>query len=470
MAESVRQVARDLPEDAVFVIDSPRLLSQIEALRRMFPRRVVHVHLTAPEPVLAERYETRSSEMEELSTYGAVRANATEAAVDELAAQADVVIDTARATEDDVFVRAASRVGLTGHEPERLVDVIVGGEFGSEGKGHVAYHLAPEYDALVRVGGPNAGHRVIWPDGTAYTHRSLPSGTLAGEARLLIGAGAVLNVNLGEKNLLTEIADCGVDVERLAIDPQAMIISADDVKAEDELKKTIGSTGQGGGAATARRISRTLDVQFARDVRALNPYTRRPVIELLEESYARGDRILLEGTQGTGLSLYHGFYRHVTSRDTTVSGSLAEAGIPPGRIKKVIMVCRTYPIRVMSPKDHTSGPMSREVTWEEIAVRSGIPVEELKEAEIGSVSLNPRRVGEFDWEQLRRGSVLNAPTDIALTFADYLSIENRNARRFDQLTEDTIHFIDEVERVAGARVSLIGVDFHARSIIDRRLW
>ena len=160
----------------------------------------------------------------------------------------------------------------------------------------------------------------------------------------------------------------------------------------------------------------------------------------------------------------------MTSRDTTVSGSLAEAGIPPGRIKKVIMVCRTYPIRVMSPKDHTSGPMSREVTWEEIAVRSGIPVEELKEAEIGSVSLNPRRVGEFDWEQLRRGSVLNAPTDIALTFADYLSIENRNARRFDQLTEDTIHFIDEVERVAGARVSLIGVDFHARSIIDRRLW
>ena len=86
------------------------------------------------------------------------------------------------------------------------------------------------------------------------------------------------------------------------------------------------------------------------------------------------------------------------------------------------------------------------------------------------MSLNPRRVGEFDWEQLRRGSVLNAPTDIALTFADYLSIENRNARRFDQLTEDTIHFIDEVERVAGARVSLIGVDFHARSIIDRRLW
>lgn len=134
------------------------------------------------------------------------------------------------------------------------------------------------------------------------------------------------------------------------------------------------------------------------------------------------------------------------------------------------MVCRTYPIRVMSPEDHTSGPMSRELDWEEISRRSGVPVDELRGSEVGSVSRNPRRVAEFDWAQLRRASVLNGPTDVALTFADYISIQNRNARRFDQLTEETIHFIDEVERVAAARVSLISVDFHVRSVIDRRLW
>lgn len=470
LADSVWQIAGTLTDDAVIVIDSPRLPAQIEALRTSFPRRVVHVHLSAPLAVLAERYETRPSEVEELTSYDAVRVNATEAAVDELAAHADVVIDTARATEDDVFARAASHLGLTAREPERVVDVIVGGEYGSEGKGHIAYHLAPEYEVLVRVGGPNAGHKVIWPDGREYTHRSLPSGTLAGQARLFIGPGAVLNVDIGDKNLLREIADCQVDVERLFIDPQAMIITADDQRAELGLKKTIGSTGQGGGAATARRIARTSDVILARDVRVLKPYTQRSITELLEESYARGDRVMLEGTQGTGLSLYHGSYPHVTSRDTTASGCLAEAGIPAGRVRKVVMVCRTYPIRVMDPKGHTSGPMSREVSWEDISDRSGIPLDALMEAEVGSVSGNPRRVGEFDWAQLRRASVMNAPTDIALTFADYLSIENREARRFEQLTQETIHFIAEVERVAAARVSLIGVDFHPRSIIDRRLW
>lgn len=470
LSEAVRQEADELSEDAVIVVDSSRLLAQIDALRRMFPRRVVHVHLTAPEAELASRYAARPSEVVELASYQEVRANATEAAVDELAAQADVVIDTARATEDDVFVSAASRLGLTGGESVRLVDVIIGGQFGSEGKGHVAYHLAPEYDVLVRVGGPNAGHRVIWPEGRAFTHRLLPSGTLAGQARVLIGAGAVLNVEMGDKNLLQEIAECGLDVERLAIDPQAMIITAADIKKEIQLKKTIGSTGQGGGAATARRISRTNRVKLARDVPALRPYTQRPVVELLEEAYARAERVLLEGTQGTGLSLYHGSYPHVTSRDTTVSGCLAEAGIAPGRVRKVVMVCRTYPIRVKSPDEHTSGPMSRELEWEEISRRSGIPTEELVGTEVGSVSYNLRRVSEFDWAQLRRASVLNAPTDIALTFADYLSIENRKARRFDQLTEETIHFIDDVERVAGARVSLISVAFNTRSVIDRRLW
>jgi adenylosuccinate synthase len=436
----------------------------------MFPRQVVHVHLSAPEPVLAERYATRPSEVEELPSYDAVRANATEAAVDELAEQADIVIDTSRATEDDVFVRAASGLGLTGREPERLVDVIIGGQYGSEGKGHVAFHLAPEYDVLVRVGGPNAGHKVMLPGGVEYTHRSLPSGTRAGQARIMIGAGAVLNVDMDDLNLLQEIADCDLDVERLAIDPQAMIITPADIETEKLLKKTIGSTGQGGGAATARRVLRAGEVILARDVPALLPYTQRPVVELLDEAYAGGQRILLEGTQGTSLSLYHGFYPYTTSRDTTVAGCLAEAGIAPGRVRKVIMVCRTYPIRVKNPEDGTSGWMSRELDWEEISRRSGIPVAALVGAEVGSVTHNLRRIAEFDWAQLRYSSVLNAPTDIALTFADYISIDNRNAHRFEQLTEETIHFIADVERVAGARVSLISVDFNARSVIDRRLW
>jgi len=102
--------------------------------------------------------------------------------------------------------------------------------------------------------------------------------------------------------------------------------------------------------------------------------------------------------------------------------------------------------------------------------RSGHDADELKANERGSVSGKLRRVAEFDWELLRRSAHLNGPTDIALTFADYLDKENQKARRFEQLTEPTIMFIEEVERVAGAPVSLISTRFHTRSVIDRRSW
>jgi adenylosuccinate synthase len=114
--------------------------------------------------------------------------------------------------------------------------------------------------------------------------------------------------------------------------------------------------------------------------------------------------------------------------------------------------------------------MEQPISWEELAARSGVPLEELLEAEKGSVSGKQRRVSEFDWVLLRRAVELNGATDIALTFADYLDAANRQARRFDQLTDETMRFIQEVERVAGVPVSLIGTRFAVRSIIDRRQW
>jgi len=114
--------------------------------------------------------------------------------------------------------------------------------------------------------------------------------------------------------------------------------------------------------------------------------------------------------------------------------------------------------------------MSRELKWKDIADRSNVPLTELLEKEKGSRTHRRRRVAEFDWSLLRRAASLNGPTDIALTFVDYLSVQNRAARRFEQLTQDTIRFIEEVERVAQAPVSLISTRFHFRSIIDRRSW
>jgi adenylosuccinate synthase len=449
------------------IVDSVRRLSQIKALRAAFPR-VDHIHVFAPESALEERYRSRgdSSGLAELASYAEVAQNETESEVHSLAADADAAIDTRNCDRGDVEIRAAAALRLLPTRDGRRVDVIVGGQYGSEGKGNIAYYLAPEYDLLVRVGGPNAGHKV--PTTPPYTHRLLPSGTLANpDARLLIGPGATLDI----PQLLKEIAQCGVEAGDLFIDPQAMIIEDADIDAEKNLIKGIGSTGKGGGAAAARRImgrhGADPPVRLARDVPELGAYLRSAA-DVLDEAYRGGHRILLEGTQGTGLSAFHGSYPHVTSRDTTAAGCLAEAGIAWSRANQVIMVCRAYPIRVMSPAEGTSGPMKQELTWDVIAERSGVPIEQLLDTEKGSVSLNQRRVGEFDWELLRSAAELNGATEIALTFADYLDVRNQQARRYDQLQPGTILFIEEIERVSGAPVTLIGTRFDQRSVIDRR--
>ena len=134
------------------------------------------------------------------------------------------------------------------------------------------------------------------------------------------------------------------------------------------------------------------------------------------------------------------------------------------------MVCRTYPIRVENPNGKTSGPLSQEISWKIVAKRSGLKLNQLEESELTSTTNRRRRVGEFDWVLLKRASAINKPTDLALTFTDYLDSHNEDARRYEQLQPETIRFIEEVERVAAAPVSLISTRFDFRSIIEGRRW
>jgi adenylosuccinate synthase len=468
IAEALAKEVQSLPDECRVVVDSVRIKPQIDAVRRAFGAHVIHIHLTASEEELRRRYEGRERSIEELDSYAEVRADKTERLVGRLAVAADIVVDTERSTNEGVLVRVASRLGFYGRSVDRLVDVLVGGQYGSEGKGHVASYLAPEYDLLVRAGGPNAGH-TVYEEPQPYPHHQLPSGTRFSEAKLVIAPGAVLSVD----KLLKEIAECEVGTDRLVIDPRAMIIDPDDVAFEKKhLEGSIGSTAQGVGAASSRKILRSAAspaVQLAKDIAQLKPFVGE-TLEVLERAFADGKRVFVEGTQGTGLSLHHGFYPYVTSRETSVSGCLAEAGVAPTRVRRTIIAVRSYPIRVESPKGATSGPMERELTWATISDRSRIPLEELEQTEKTTTTKKKRRVAEFDWLLLRKSVSLNGPTDIALTFVDYLDIDNRKARRFEQLTRDTVQFIEEVERVAGAPVSLITTRFDYRSIIDRRAW
>jgi adenylosuccinate synthase len=464
LVDAVSRLADRLPASSVLVVDAVRTLGQVQQLRGAGSGRwcILHVHLTGEDQRLAARHHARSGEG--ARTWDEVMRAPAEAAASLLESEADVLIDTTGTAPADVAVRVAARIDRARMRRGGYVDVLVGGQWGSEGKGNLAFHIAPEYDLLVRVGAPNAGHKVRLPDGVVYTHRQLPSGTRATESPLLLGPGAVIDVQV----LLREIADCGIIPGRLAIDPGALVIEDVDVQLESALKGAIGSTGTGGGAATARRITqRGLPggVRMAKDTPELSSYVR-DAATVLSDARHRGGRIFIEGTQGTGLSILHGSYPHVTSRETTVSTLLAEVGVPPQLLRKVIVAFRVYPIRVGGE----SGPMGREINWADVAQRSGLPAEELSAAELGSVSGNPRRVAEFSWAQLRRSAWLNGATDLALTFADYLDAKNRGARRFEQLSLETTEFISEMETVAGARVSLISVGFDGHAPIDRRLW
>jgi adenylosuccinate synthase len=451
----------------LYVVDAVRIEGQVNAIRQAYGPEVFHVHVKADAEVLKQRYLDRSRADDADVEYEALKRSRTERNIETLADLADVVVDTGRCSAASVLVRATALLNLYPRGAEKLVDVLIGGQYGSEGKGNIVGHIAPEYDLLVRVGGPNAGHQVFAePEPEKYFH--LPSGTQrAPNAKLLLGPGAVINPT----KLLEEIAKHGIPSDRLTIDRQAIVITDDDIEQEKAEYGNISSTAQGVGVASARKLTGRSDYKsganlfLAKDCCDLQPFIGS-ARQILADAFVNGRRILLEGTQGTSLSLHHGQYPHVTTRDTTVAGCLADAGIAPSNIRKVIMVCRTYPIRVGGP----SGPMEYEVDMEEIHRRSGIPLDQLKKAERTTTTNKERRIAEFDWEQFKDSVQLNGPTDIALTFVDYFGIENRKAYRFEQLTDETIRFVEEVERVSGRPVSLLSTDFNWRNVIDRRSW
>jgi len=482
--EVVRQCSQ-LPHHVDIVVDSISTQGQLEHFRQDHGFEVVHAHLYAPLTTLHRRFAKQYSlasdkAVEQFVQFDSLRDDST---IDHFKSDADVRINTDRCDDQDTLVRVAARLGLYSPPDVRCVDVVIGGQYGSEGKGHIAAYLARDYDVLVRVGGPNAGHTVSSVSGL-YTYHLLPSGTRDTNAQILLGPGMTIHV----ENLLREIEECQIGADRLYIDPQAMIIESEDIDSEKEMVARIASTGRGGGAAAARRIlgRKPGAVRLARNVAELAPYvgTTKPyrgsTTRQLELAYRRNLSILLEGTQGSGLSLYHGDYPYVTSRDTNVAGCLAEAGISPSRVRRILMVVRPTPIRVGNPDggQESSGELKHEVSFDRVAEEAGLDPTIVNQREITSTTKRNRRVGWFEWEQFRQACALNAPTDIVLTFADYIDSTNQSARRFEQLSQHTIKFVEELERVAHAPVSLINTRFPTnpaerldlRTVIDRRNW
>lgn len=292
------------------------------------------------------------------------------------------------------------------------VSVVVGGQFGSEGKGKVALELARLRGAVaaIRVGGSNSGHTAI--DGTrAHVFRHLPTPALLPGVTCVIGAGAYIDPDL----LLDEITHTDLSRSRVLVDPWAVLVEPKHRKQERQarLRERVGSTLSGTGAAVAARVQRASDLRFAKDDPRLEAFVGRTT-PWLREQLRSGQRVIIEGTQGFGLSLLHsGNYPYVTSRDTTAAAFVAEAGLSPMDVDEIALVVRAFPIRVAGE----SGHLPNEITWEMVALESGSSASLVEHT---SVTGRPRRVARFESEIVRDAIAMNSPSLICLNHVDYV--------------------------------------------------
>jgi adenylosuccinate synthase len=326
------------------------------------------------------------------------------------------------------------------------VTVVVGGQYGSEGKGKVAFELTrrERADFAIRVGGPNSGHTVVDDEARRHVFRQVPAGVLVRGVTSVIPAGAYIDIEV----LRQEIERYQLKPANLVIDPNAVIISQTEKNAESKsrLDARIGSTLSGTGSAVIKRIERTSADFFANSEPSIVPFIQ-PSRPLLREALLAGKRVIIEGTQGFGLSLLHSsHYPNVTSRDTTAAAVVSEAGLSPLDVDQVVLVTRAYPIRVAG----NSGPLRDEIDWETVSLESGSD-EPL--VELTTVTRNVRRIGRFDPQLVRDAILSNRPTSIVLNHLDYVDASLRKGARPSPRVRQ---FVAWCEKEIGQRVDWVG--------------
>jgi len=328
--------------------------------------------------------------------------------------------------------------------------VVIGGFFGDEGKGKIISYLAlnDKPSIVVRGGaGPNAGHTIKDGEKT-YKVRMLPSGFLNKDAKVMVGPGVVVNPDV----LLKEINDFGVE-GRAYLDYNCGIIDESHREADSQgrLKEKIGSTGSGTGPANAERAMRTL--KMAKEIDELKPYLIDVPLEV-NSALDRNENVLIEGTQGTHLSLWHGTYPFVTTKDVTASGICADVGIGPKKVDDVIVVFKAYLTRV------GTGPMPGELSAEETSAKGW--------EEFGTVTGRLRRAAEFDFGLAKRAVMLSSANQISITKLDVRFPKCAGVTSYDELEEDAKSFIKNIEKELGVKITLIGTGPAVNDIIDLR--
>jgi adenylosuccinate synthase len=221
-------------------------------------------------------------------------------------------------------------------------------------------------------------------------------------------------------------------------------------EVEAGLVSGIGSTGSGVGAAIMAAVAREasnfpLHRHDAAHCAPLEPFLRDTTL-LMREWLDTGARIVIEGTQGFGLSLYDGgFWPKATSRATTAAAALAETGLSPMDVDNVVLVIRSYPIRVAG----NSGPLPGETSWEAISasISAGADLREFT-----TVTNKLRRVGHFDASVVKAAIACNNPTAIVLNHLDYVGSGLTSTVK----CANAASFVAEVEQTIGRRIDHLG--------------
>lgn len=337
------------------------------------------------------------------------------------------------------------------------ITAVIGAQYGSEGKGAIVKHIANDYQVHVRVGSPNAGHTIYW-NGDKHVMQSIPCGWINPNALIIIGRGALLNM----KQLMSEIEHVEKYYpdfkKRLRIDAKAGVLDEKFHEMEGgvngEMHRRIGSTGEGVGPARVARINRDPE-QFRLFESVANEYGLEYCMvddtpALIAKLQDDGLNILLEGTQGSALSLLHSFWPYCTSVDTNAAGIISEVGVAPSRLTNVLLVARTFPIRVAG----NSGPMENETSWDKISELVGHTVTEKT-----TVTKKTRRVAFWDNKVFNTACVLNAPTEIALTFADYVDPSIHGVDGYvssiDMLSPKLLEFINNCPSILADKLKYV---------------
>ena len=329
--------------------------------------------------------------------------------------------------------------------------IIVGGFFGDEGKGKIVAHIAnTDRPAIISRGGvgPNAGHTVTI-GAKSYGVRMVPSGFVFPDAELCIGSGVLVDPRV----FLQEVELLGVK-GRTYVDRRCGIIEEEHIQRDrgsDHLSKKIGSTGTGCGPANADRVMRLS--RQAKDVPELEEYITDVPLEI-NDALMGGESVILEGTQGFGISLYYGTYPFVTSKDTSASQIAADNGVGPTKIDDVIVVFKAFPTRV------GEGPFATEMpakTSHDLGIE-----------EFGTVTHRQRRIGQWDGDMARYSAMVNGCTQAAITGIDRIDGACAGATTYDQLTDTARAFLDKAEEDIGAPVTLISTGPDITHIIDLR--